>query len=353
LITAADKAEAISLIQEACDAGCRIKSACEMLNIDIRTLQRWQKDNSHEDKRCGPKTTPANKLTDAERARILEIANSPEFCNQSPSQIVPSLADQDVYVASESSFYRVLKKDGQTKHRSASQPRTHKKPLELVALKPNQVWSWDISYLPSNILGKFFYLYMFVDIFSRKIVGFHVFEKESAEYAAEVVSKAYSAENLREGEVTLHSDNGSPMKGSTMLAMLQKLGVMPSFSRPSVSNDNPFSESLFRTVKYCPLYPTKPFSSLEEAQAWVITFVDWYNNVHQHSGINFVTPNARHQGLDKAILAKRALVYEAARQENPNRWSGKIRNCEIAGAVYLNPKHSKKMAAVTVTLPVE
>jgi len=316
-----------------------------MLEIDIRTLQRWQKEINFADKRRGPNTTPANKLTDAERMRILEVANSPEYCNKAPSQIVPSLADQDVYIASESSFYRVLKEEGQTKHRSASQPRTHQKPMELVALKPNQVWSWDISYLQSNILGKFFYLYLFVDIFSRKIVGFHVFEKESAEYAAKVVLKAYLAENLREGEVALHSDNGAPMKGSTMLAMLQKLGVIPSFSRPSVSDDNPFSESLFRTLKYCPIYPTKPFSSLEEAQTWITIFVDWYNNVHQHSGINFVTPNVRHQGLDKAILAKRALVYEIARQKNPNRWSGKIRNCEIAGAVYLNPKHHKKMVA--------
>jgi len=316
-----------------------------MLKIDIRTLQRWQKETSYQDKRCGPKITPANKLTDAERMRILEVANSAEYCNQAPSQIVPHLADQGIYIASESSFYRVLKQEGQMKHRSASKPRTHRKPAELVAVKPNQVWSWDISYLPSNILGIFFYLYLFLDVFSRKIVGFQVFEKELAEYAANVVSKAYLAEGLLEGEVTLHSDNGGPMKGSTMLAMLQKLGVMPSFSRPSVSNDNPFSESLFRTLKYCPIYPTKPFSSIEEAQAWVTTFVDWYNNVHQHSGINFVTPNARHQGLDKVILERRALVYKAAQQENPKRWAKKTRNWEIAGAVYLNPKHSKKKVA--------
>jgi transposase InsO family protein len=316
-----------------------------MLGIDLRTLQRWQKENSHKDKRCGPITQPANKLTDIERARILEIANSPEYCNQSPSQIVPRLADQEIYVASESSFYRVLKQEDQLKHRNQSQPRIHRKPDELIALKPNQVWSWDISYLPSIIQGKFFYLYLFLDIFSRKIVGFHVYEKEAAEYAAEVVSKAYLSEGAREGEITLHSDNGSPMKGATMLVMLQKLGVVPSFSRPSVSNDNPYSESMFRTLKYCPLYPSKPFSSIGEAQAWMLRFVDWYNNVHQHSGINFVTPNARHQGLDKVILEKRTHVYEFARQRNPHRWSKKIRNWEVVGQIYLNPKHSKSNVA--------
>ena len=345
LITVSDKAEAINLIRETCDAGCRIKKACEMLGIDIRTLQRWQKGSGCEDRRSGPNTPPANKLTDVERTRILEVANSPEYCNQSPSQIVPRLADQEIYIASESSFYRILKQENQLKHRGASHPKTHKKPDELVAVKPNQVWSWDISYLPSIIRGNFFYLYLFLDIFSRKIVGFHVYEKEAAEYAAEVVSRAYLEEGISEGEVTLHSDNGGPMKGSTMLATLQNLGVVPSFSRPSVSNDNPYSESMFRTLKYCPLYPSKPFSSIEEAQAWIVKFVHWYNNIHQHSGINFVTPNARHQGLDRVILEKRMHVYEFARQKNPNRWSKKTRNWAAKTQVYLNPKHSTNKAA--------
>lgn len=345
MIGAQDKAQAIALIQEACKVGCRAQEACEVLGIDIRTLQRWKKEESHADKRQGPNSAPANKLSAIERARILEVANSEEFCNQLPSQIVPTLADQSVYIGSESSFYRILKQENQLTHRGGSRQRTHKKPAELVALKPNQVWSWDISYLPGPIRGKFFYLYFFLDIFSRKIVGFDVFEQESAEYAAEVVSRAYVAENIRAGEVSLHSDNGGPMKGSTMLLTLQNLGIMPSFSRPSVSNDNPFSESNFKTVKYCPFYPKKPFASLEEAYAWVVKFVLWYNHVHQHSGINFVTPNIRHKGLDSIFLEKRSRLYEIARQKNPNRWSKKIRNWSVAGEVFLNPKHSKKEAA--------
>lgn len=333
------------MIQETCNAGSRKKRACEMLGIDVRTLQRWKKEKNYEDKRHGPNLPPANKLTDAERARILEVANSSQYCNQPPSQIVPKLADQEIYIASESSFYRVLTQENQLKHRGASRPRTHKKPDELIAVKPNQIWSWDISYLPSIIQGKFFYLYLFLDIFSRKIVGFHVYEQEAAEHAATVISKACLAEGVQKGNVTLHSDNGSPMKGSTMLVTLQKLGVIPSFSRPSVSNDNPYSESMFRTLKYCPLYPSKRFSCIEDAQEWVLKFVDWYNNVHQHSGINFVTPSTRHQGLDKEILGKRARVYELARQKNPNRWSAGTRNWAHVETVYLNPKHSNRKAA--------
>lgn len=333
------------MIQEACTAGARLKPACELLGLDIRTLQRWKKENSLKDKRCGPLTTPANKLTDTERTRILEVVNLPLYRNQPPGQIVPHLADNGDYIGSESTIYRVLHTEKMVRHRSASRPRTHHKPDELCATKPNQLWSWDITYLASNIRGKYFYLYLFLDIFSRKIVGFNVFDQQCAEHAAGIVTNAYVAEDLHEGDVTLHSDNGSPMKGSTMLATLQMLGIAPSFSRPSVSDDNPFSESLFKTLKYCPQYPSKPFASEEEARMWVKKFVDWYNNIHQHSGINFVTPNTRHQGLDKKILSNRTLVYECAKQKNPNRWSRQVRNWTCVGEVYLNTKCTNKKAA--------
>lgn len=344
MITVEDKAATISLVKEACQAGSRRKPACELLGITVRTLERWEREKFLEDRRCGPITQPANKLTRAERARVLEAANSAEYCNLPPSQIVPKLADQGIYIASESTFYRILKQENQLTHRGIARAKTHHKPAELIAAQPNQIWSWDISYLATTIAGKFFYLYLFLDIFSRKIVGFDIFEEESAEHAAIVVSKAYSAEGIQAGEVTLHSDNGSPMKGCTMLVMLQKLGIMPSFSRPSVSNDNPFSESLFKTLKYCPQYPSKPFASIEEAKAWMVEFVYWYNNLHQHSGINFVTAMARHQGLDKIILENRVRIYEIARQRQPNRWSGKVRKWEAVGPVCLNPKRTLKAA---------
>lgn len=348
LISAQDKARAIELIEEACEAGARIKPACGVLGLNIRTLQRWRNDVNLEDRRCGPITAPANKLTDAERATMLATANKPELCDLSPNTLVPALADRGVYLASVSSFTRVLKEANQFQHRSAVRPKKHKKPKALMADKPNQLWSWDITYLPSTIKGKYFYLYLFMDIFSRKIVGFDVFGCELAEHAAAVVTKAYHAEELKKGDVILHSDNGSPMKGITMLATLQVLGVIPSFSRPSVSDDNPFSEALFRTVKYHPWYPRKPFESVEAALAWVIAFVDWYNNVHLHSGIKFVTPNDRHQGLDIAVLENRTRLFAAAKEKRPDRWSGDIRNWEPAGPVYLNNKQSSKEVKIEI-----
>ena len=264
---------------------------------------------------------------------------------QPPSQIVPNLADKGDYIGSESTIYRVLHANKMMQHRSAARPRVHRKPDELTATKPNRLWSWDITYLTSNIRGKYFYLYLFLDIFSRKIVGFDVFDEQSAEHASEVVFAAYLTENVRAGEVTLHSDNGGPMKGSMMLATLQNLGVAASFSRPSVSNDNPYSESMFRTLKYCPQYPDKPFESTELALEWVRKFVHWYNNIHQHSGINFVTPNARHNEEDQAILTKRIEIYELAKQKNPCRWSGKTRNWDRVDEVLLNTKRTARKVA--------
>jgi transposase InsO family protein len=345
LITEQDKEEAIKLIKEACNAGARIKMACELLELDIRTLQRWKKENILKDKRCGPITTPTNKLTDIERARIIKVVNSPEYRDQPPSQIVPNLADKNCYIGSESTIYRVLHAEDMVQHRNASRPRKHRKPDEHCAIKPNQLWSWDITFLSSNIRGKYFYLYLFLDIYSRKIVGFNVFDKQCAEHAASVVSSAYEAEGLNEGDVTLHSDNGGPMKGAMMIATLQMLGIAPSFSRPSVSDDNPYSESIFKTLKYCPQYPSKPFETIEDALLWVEKFVNWYNNVHQHSGIKFVTPSVRHQGLDKEILVNRTIVYERAKQKNPNRWSKEVRNWTHVNEVYLNAKHSNRKTA--------
>jgi transposase InsO family protein len=191
----------------------------------------------------------------------------------------------------------------------------------------------------------FFRLYLAMDIYSRKIVGWEIHEHETAEHASRLIRKACLAEGISEHGLVLHADNGSPMKGATMLATLQRLGVVPSFSRPSVSNDNPYSESLFGTMKYTPAFPSKPFETLRAARHWVHGFVRWYNEEHRHSGIRFVTPGERHRGEEQAILAKRKALYEAAKERNPQRWSGEIRNWEPVGEVWLNPENSEKANA--------
>jgi len=326
----------LNLLQEAVMSGARQYKACELLGIDERTVQRWRKQPQGEDQRKGIPGGPANKLSQQERQNILEVANSPEYRELSPKQIVPKLADKGEYIGSESSFYRILREYGQMKHRQRAKPPTKTRPKGYKANGPNQLYSWDITYLPTALRGSFFYLYMFMDVWSRKIVGFEVHQEESMALSSRLLRDIYRAEDLIEGQVVVHSDNGGPMKGSTMLATMQSLGVMPSFSRPSISNDNAFSESLFRTLKYRPKYPNRPFENLQKARQWVCEFVRWYNEEHLHSCIGFVTPNQRHDGRSEKILSKRRGVYEKARQKNPRRWSGKCRSWEEPKVVHLN-----------------
>lgn len=331
------------MIKEAKKAGASQKASCKVIGISPKTIQRWKCDSQIKDRRTVRKAIPHNKLNKEESEKILEAVNQPEYRNLSPSQIVPLLADKGHYLASESTIYRLLRDKRQLQHRQRSKPRSSYKPKALKAIRPNQIYSWDITYLMSSIRGKFYYLYLILDIYSRKAVGWQVYDRESSELASDVLESACWEEKVDRGHLYLHSDNGGPMKGATMLVTLQRLGVIPSFSRPSVSNDNPYSEALFRTLKYRPTYPEKPFSSLEEARNWVSKFIKWYNTEHLHSGIKFVSPETRHQGLDEDILKLRDQVYKEAKAKNPNRWSKETRNWSKIQEVRLNPEKCKKV----------
>jgi transposase InsO family protein len=316
-------------------AGARRDAACELLGLTARTLERWV--DHDDDGRHGPKTEPANKLSETERRKIIALATSPEFRDQSPKQIVPRLADQGRYVASEATFYRTLHAEDLQHHRGRARPAVAR-PREHVATGPWQVGSWDITYMSSLVRGQFFYLYLVEDVWSRKILGWDVHEAEASELAAALIERIRGeAGGIDLTGWVLHSDNGSPMKGATMLATLQRLGVVPSFSRPSVSDDNPYSEALFRTLKYCPEYPSAGFASVADARAWVARFVAWYNHEHQHSGIGYVAPADRHDGKDVAILAARKAVYERACDRHPERWARHTRAWDRPTTVTLNP----------------
>ena len=307
------------------------------MEISIRTFQRWKAGNTIDQRKGSAKNIP-KKLTEKERQQIIDVACSKRFKDLNPYEIVAILAEEGTYIASERSFYRILKENNLLKHRGKSKPRSKKntKPDELKATGSNQVWSWDITYMKSAILGMFFYLYLFIDIWTRKIVGWEVHEYESAEISSEIMIRLeheYGINGIR-----LHSDRGSPMKGSTMLLTLYNLGVISSYSRPRVSDDNPYSESLFKTLKYTAGYP-KYFKNIDHAQEWVLEFVNWYNNEHRHSGINYVTPDQREKGLDIKILEKRRKIYRDARLKNPLRWSGRNKNWEHKKVVFLNPNN--------------
>ena len=326
----------MTLVSESVAEGCAQGKACAAIGLSERRLQRWIASGGQEDGRHGPKTAPANKLSTAECDQIVAVATTKEYCDMSPHQIVPKLADSGLYVASESSFYRVLKARALLKHRGLAKPKSVARPRGREATGPRELFSWDITYLKSTLQGRYFYLYLFLDVFSRKAVGWDVHEEESMEHSSSLLTRICREEGVKRGDVCLHSDNGSPMKGATMLVTMQRLGVMPSFSRPSVSNDNPFSEGLFKTLKYCPLYPSRPFASLDEAKRWVAEFVAWYNTEHLHSAIKFTTPESRHNGDDEAILKKRDIIYKDAQKQHPSRWSGTTRNWDKIERVRLN-----------------
>lgn len=337
MINASDRGDAIKLIDEAVNDGARQERACEELGLSMRTLQRWR--ITPEDGRPGARhDAPANKLSEQECEALLQMANSPGYASLTPHQIVPKLADEGIYLASESTFYRVLKAAGQGQRRGRSKsPRrlpltTHK------ADGPNQVWCWDITWLPTTVKGRFFYWYMMKDIYSRKLVVNEVHENESSEHASHLLARGCLREQTAGRPLVLHSDNGTAMKGANMLATMYELGVVPSFSRPRVSNDNAYAEALFRTAKYCPLWPERPFDTLEEARIWVHHFVRWYNEEHRHSGLKYVTPTQRHRGEATALLEQRTMVYQAARARHPQRWSTGTRNWQLDDAVYLNPE---------------
>jgi len=333
-------------------AGARLRLACETAGIELRTLQRWQtKGEIKPDGRpLAVRATPKHALSEAERAQVLAVANEPRFAAVPPARIVPMLADEGVYLASESTFSRILKAHGQTAHRGrAKAPQQRRPPTTHIATGPRQVWCWDMTYLPAQVAGRWFYLYLILDLYSRKIVGWEVHDSDHADHAAHLVRRTALAEGIAalDNKPVLHGDNGSTLKATTVLAMLNWLGVKPSYSRPRVSDDNAYAESLFRTAKYRPEFPAKGFAELDDARAWATDFVHWYNVDHRHSGICYISPAQRHAGEDQAILAARHAVYTAARDLNPERWSGNTRDWTPVGAVTLNPERDCVVKAQT------
>ena len=330
----------IELVKEAVVAGVRKEKACDALDINLRTLQRWE-SNLKSDGRKRNRFSKSNALSKSERQDVIALACSPEFRDKCPHQIVPILAERGLYTCSESTFYRILRQEGLLKHRSNTKPPERKKPEEFEASGPNQIWTWDVSYLRTCVKGEYYYLYLITDIWDRSIVGWMIQGSESGELAARLFREACMRENILPNSLVVHQDNGAPMTSAEFLSVLNSHEILPSYSRPGVCDDNPFSESLFRTAKYRPAFPGR-FDSIESARSWMEQFVDWYHSEHRHSGINFVTPIQRREGKDVKILNIRKETYRAAREKNPERWSGKIRNWNRIETVVLNPKKSRR-----------
>jgi transposase InsO family protein len=332
------------------EAGARLRLACEIVGIDVRTLQRWKSQEGlvkGDGRPSAVRPVAGHSLSQAERTELLRVANEPRFADVPPARIVPMLADEGVYLASESTFSRVLREQGQTAHRGrAKAPRASRPPTTHIATGPRQVWCWDMTYLPALVIGCWFHLYLILDLYSRKIVGWEVHDTDDADHAAHLVRRTALSEQIVTlgDKPVLHGDNGSTLKATTVLAMLNWLGINPSYSRPRVSDDNAYAESLFRTAKYRPEFPADGFESLDAARAWGADFVHWYNVDHRHSGIRYVSPEQRHTGADRTILEARHALYLQARQRHPARWSRHTRNWAPIQVVTLNPERDSIVA---------
>ncbi|TSE28201.1 Integrase core domain protein [Tepidimonas taiwanensis] len=325
--------------------GARQPLACKSTGINVRTLQPWKSGSGLHARYRRPRPerpTTTDALTDEERARTLTVANEPRFADQPPARLVPALADEGAYIASESCFQRVLHEHGQNAHRGRA-PQPTRTPTTHVANAPGQVWCWDMTHLPEQIQGRRLYLYLIMDLFSSMIVACEIHEFDDAKRAACPLKRTALTEGIHAmaDKPVLQDDNSGTIKATAVLAMLHWLGIMPSYPRPRVSDNNAFVGLLFETTKYRQHeFPVRGFATLEDARQWRPDFVRWYNFEQRHSALRYVTRAQRHAGEDIAVLAARHQTYLKARERHPARWPDNRRDWTSVSPspVTLNPE---------------
>ena len=276
-------------------------------------------------------------LSPAERAHVRDVLNSERFADCAPREVYASLLDDGIYLCSWSTMYRVLREADEVKRRRDQRRQGAYTKPELLATGPNQLWSWDITQLKGPATWTYYYLYVILDVYSRYVVGWMIAERETAELAEAFIAETCAKEGIAPDQLTLHADRGSAMTSKCVAHLLADLGVTKTHSRPQVSNDNPFSEAQFKTVKYHPSTPER-FGSIADARAWARELFQWYNHAHHHTGIELLTPATVHHGQAPAVLAARQEVLRAAYQAHPERFvRGEPRRAEVPAAVWINP----------------
>ena len=295
------------------------KAACDALAVSRATFYRHQTN----DVRAALRPSPPLALSDAERQHVLDVVHEQRFWDATPYQIYATLLDEGRYLASVRTIYRILATNHEVKERRKQVSRPHYQKPELLATGPNQVWSWDITKLKGPQKWTYFHLYVILDIFSRYVVGWMVAHRESATLAKRLIQETCKKQQISEGQLTLHADRGSSMKSKLVANLLADLGVTKTHNRPHVSNDNPYSESQFKTMKYSPAFPER-FGSIQDAREFCRKFFAWYNQVHKHSGIGLMTPEQVHYGQAEMVLQQRANVLESAFKDHTNRFKGKM-----------------------------
>jgi putative transposase len=311
------------------------RAACAALGLARSSFYRRGRLASEREPRKRP--MPARALGAIERDAVLETLHAPRFVDKSPAQVFATLLDEDVYLCGVRTMYRVLAANAEVRERRRQTRHPAYAAPELIATAPNQVWSWDITKLKGPAKWVYYYLYVVLDIFSRRTVGWMIAEHENADLAQRLIAETYEKQGIKPGQLTLHADRGSPMKAKPMAQLLADLSVTRTHSRPHVSNDNPFSEAQFKTLKYSPQFPTR-FGSLEDAKAFARTFFTWYNTEHRHSGIGYLTPDTVHHGHAAERLAARQETLRRAYDANPERFvNGVPRAAALQQAVWINP----------------
>jgi putative transposase len=318
-----------------------IAAACAGLGLARATFHRRQAAAILPPAPALPRPKPARTLADHERQRVIDVLREPQYVDLAPAEIYASLLDQGVYHCSIRTMYRILGEHGEIKERRRQlRHPVYQKP-ELLAEGPNQVWSWDISKLMGPEKWTYFYLYVIIDIFSRRVVGWCVADAESAALFKPLFQDAAAKHAVLPGQLTLHADRGPSMKAKATALLLADLGVTKSHSRPYTSNDNPFSESHFKTMKYQPQFP-KRFGSIQDANAFCRHFFDWYNRDHHHLGIGLMTPDQVHYGQADEVHAARQTILDHAFQANPDRFvNKKPQPPQKPTAVWINPPAQK------------
>jgi len=320
-----------------------VRDACEALGVPKTSYYRAFEPESPK-----PLEAEAHKhhraYSDEENAQVLDILNSERFMDKAPIEVYATLLDEGTYCCSVSKMYRLLKDNAQARERRDQLSHPHYKKPELLATAPNQVWTWDITKLLGPVKWAYFYLYVIIDIFSRYVVGWMVAHGESSELAKRLIKDTLEKQGIRPGQLTIHADRGSSMKSKPVALFLADLGVTKTHSRPHVSNDNPFSESQFKTLKYRPEFPDR-FGCIEDARPFCAAFFQWYNWEHHHSGIGLLTPGALHHGQAEPIREQRQKVLDAAFLAHPERFVRKLPTApEVPAAVWINPP--KEPAAI-------
>lgn len=310
--------------------------ACCALGVARTSTYRYFKNKDNPPPSKQPQRQP-RALSDIEREGVLETLHSPRFVDQSPSEVYATLLDEEIYMCSIRTMYRILKSNDEVRERRNQAMHVEYARPELLASRPNELWSWDITKLKGPEKWSYFHLYVIIDVFSRYVVGWMVADRESSELAKKLISETIRKQEADPSHLTIHADRGSSMKSKCVVLLLSDLGVTKTHSRPHVSNDNPFSESHFKTMKYRPEFPDR-FGSNQDARAFCVDFFRWYNTQHHHSGIALMTPELVHYGLAESVTAKRNLTLEQAYQEHPEHFVRKQPQApNLPTAVWINP----------------